>query len=186
MYRNILILLIVLISNFCFAQSKYQKAINAQIGYASSFPYYQSEEDFVNSGIFLQGEYVLKVKTWLEFKPYLGFTATTSNGEDLDGNPINEKSEVTALFLGTKLRLRAPIRWFAPYFEFGIGASIGNFETLTSVTDVNKSGIIQHIPFGFGVELGRNNNFDIGVLYLVQKPVEQVIGIAVIGVTFNI
>ena len=177
------ILLVLLLSPICEAQSTYKKAINAQIGFALSSPY-ESEDEIGDSGFFLQGEYILILKSWLELKPYVGLITTSSNGEDLDGNPTDERAETKAFLFGGKARLRAPIRWVAPYIEIGIGASIGKFETFTSTINIEKNGLIYHIPFAFGLELGRNNNFDLGFTYYFQPTVEQFAGAFAIGVTF--
>lgn len=80
--------------------------------------------------------------------------------------------------------MRAPIPYVAPYFEIGIGASIGKFETLTAFDDIDKSGIISHIPFAFGLELGKNNNVDLGFTYYFQPSVEQFAGAFAVGITF--
>lgn len=85
--------------------------------------------------------------------------------------------------MGTKARFRAPIRWFAPYIELGIGASIGEFETFTAFTAIKKNGIIYNIPFSLGVELGRNNGVDLGFVYYFQPTVEQFLGAFAVGIT---
>ncbi len=182
--KNYLSLLVtILFINFCQAQFVKKRAIDAQIGFGLSSPY-ESEDEIVDSGFYLQGEYVLTIKSWLELKPYVGFITTSSNGEDLDGNSTDERAETKAFLFGGKTRVRAPIKWVAPYIEFGIGASIGKFETSTSTINIEKSGLIYHIPFSFGLELGRNNNFDLGFTYYVQPNVEQTAGAFAIGITF--
>ena len=182
--RKILILLvIVLASNITYAQFIKEKSINAQIGYGLSAPY-NSNDDFVNDGFFAQGELVLKVTSWVEFRPYVGFILTSSDGKDLNDNPTDEIAESKALLLGGKARVRAPIPWVAPYVEIGIGTSIGKFNTLTAFDDIDKGGIIYHIPFSFGVELGKNNNVDLGFAYYFQPSVEQFVGALAVGVTF--
>ena len=86
--------------------------------------------------------------------------------------------------LGGKARVKAPIRWVAPYIEIGIGTSIGKFETITAYDNIDKSGIIYHIPFSLGLELGRNNNVDLGLVYYFQPSVEQFVGAITVGITF--
>jgi hypothetical protein len=182
--RKILTLLIlILTSNLVEAQFIKEKSINAQIGYGITFPY-ESVDDIADDGFFIQGEYVLKVASWAEFRPYAGFISTSSNGRDLNDNPTDEKAESKAFLLGGKARVRAPIPWVAPYIELGIGASIGKFETFTAFTDINKSGVIYHIPFAFGLELGNNNNVDLGFTYYIQPSVEQFAGAFAFGITF--
>ncbi|MDO5968201.1 hypothetical protein Q4Q35_00120 [Flavivirga aquimarina] len=183
MMRKILILLItVLTSNLIEAQFIKEKSINAQIGYGLSAPN-NSIDEIVDDGYFAQGELILKVTSWIEFRPYAGFILTNSNGKDLNNNPTDEKAESKAFLLGGKTRVRAPIPWVAPYVEIGIGTSIGKFETLTAFDNIDKSGIIYHIPFSLGLELGRNNNVDLGFAYYFQPSVEQYAGAFALGIT---
>ncbi len=182
--KKILILLIIaLTSNLVEAQFIKEKSINAQIGYGISAPY-ESVDDIADRGFFAQGELVLKVKSWFELRPYAGFILTSSNGKDLNDNPTDEKAETKAFLLGGKARVRAPIPWVAPYVEIGIGTSIGKFETLTAFDNIDKSGIIYHIPFAFGLELGKNNNVDLGFTYYFQPSVQQFVGAFAVGITF--
>ena len=183
MKKTLILLIIILTSNIVEAQFIKEKSINAQVGYGLSAPY-NSVDEVVDDGFFAQGELVLKVKSWIEFRPYAGFILTSSNGEDLNGNPTDEKAETKAFLLGGKIRVRAPIPWVAPYVEIGIGTSIGKFETLTAFDNIDKSGIIYHIPFSFGLELGKNNNVDLGFAYYFQPSVEQYVGAFAVGITF--
>ncbi|EPR72105.1 hypothetical protein ADIWIN_2944 [Winogradskyella psychrotolerans RS-3] len=131
----------------------------------------------------LQGEFVLKVSSWFELRPYAGVIITNSNGEDLNNNPTDEIAESKAFLLGGKARLRAPIPWVAPYLELGIGTSIGKFQTFTYYDDIDKGGIIYHIPFAIGLELGKNNNVDVGFTYYFQPSVKQFVGAMAVGIT---
>lgn len=183
MKKNLTLLVsIILFSNVAKAQFIKEKSINAQIGYGVSVPYY-SADDIVDSGFYLQGEYVLSVTSWFELRPYAGLILTNSNGKDLHDNPTNEKSEAKSFLIGGKVRVRAPIPWIAPYAEIGIGGSIGKFETFTAFTNINKNGLIYHIPFSFGVELGRHNNVDLGFTYYFQPTVEQFTGAFAVGIS---
>ena len=181
--RNLLIILVFCLSaNLTGAQFVKKKAISAQIGYGLSSPF-NSTDQIVDGGFFIQGELILTVSSWAEIRPYAGFVSTNSDGTDIDGNPTLEKAESSAFLLGGKARVRAPIPWVAPYVEVGIGASIGSFETLTTFDNISKSGVIYHIPFSVGLELGRNNNFDLGFSYYFQPTVEQATGAFAIGIT---
>ena len=181
--KNTLILLIIfLISNQLEAQFLKKESINAQIGYGLSSPY-NSIDEIVDDGFFLQGEYVLSLASWFELKPYAGIILTSSNGKDINDNPTDEKATSKAFLIGGKGRVRAPIPWVAPYIEIGIGASIGAFETLTAFTRINKNGFIYHIPFSFGLELGRNNSVDLGFTYYIQPTVKQYAGAFALGIS---
>lgn len=182
MRKTLLLLILILTSTLVEAQFIKERSINAQIGYGLSVPY-NSIGDIVDDGFFAQGELVLKVASWVEFRPYAGFIMTRSNGKDVNDNPTYEKAETKAFLLGGKARVRVPIPWVAPYVEIGIGTSIGKFETFTAFDNINKSGIIYHIPVSFGLELGRNNNVDLGFTYYFQPTIEQFAGAFAIGIT---
>lgn len=177
------LLMIFLTSNLVEAQFIKEKSINVQIGYGLTTPF-NSVDEIADNGFFTQGEFVLKVTSWIGFRPYAGLILTSSNGKDINDDPTNEKAESKAAILGGKARVRAPIPWVAPYIEIGIGTSIGKFETLTAFDNIDKSGIIYHIPFSLGLELGRNNNVDLGLTYYIQPSVEQVAGAFALGLTF--
>lgn len=183
MYKNLLLVVMLLTVISVQAQFIKEKAINAQIGYGLSAPN-NSADNIVDDGIFAQGEFILKAASWVEFRPYAGLIITSSNGKNLNGDPTNEKAETKAFLLGGKARIIAPIPWVAPYVEIGIGTSIGKFETFTAFDQIDKSGIIHHIPFSFGLALGRNNNVDVGVPYYFQPSVEQFAGAVSVGITF--
>uniref|UniRef100_UPI004049E65B hypothetical protein n=1 Tax=Gelidibacter sp. TaxID=2018083 RepID=UPI004049E65B len=183
MRKTLTLLILILTSNLVKAQFIKEKLINVQVGYAISFPY-ESVDDIADDGFFLQGELVLKAASWFELRPYAGLILTNSNGTDLNNNPTLEKAESKAFLIGGKARIRAPIPWVAPYIELGLGASIGKFETFTAYTDINKNGVIYHIPFAFGLELGKNNNVDLGFTYYIQPSVEQFAGAFAFGITF--
>ena len=183
MKKTLILIVIILTSNLVDAQFIKEKSINAQIGYGLSAPN-NSVDEIVDDGFFAQGEFVLKVTSWFELRPYAGLILTNSNGKDLNDNPTDERAESKAFLLGGKARVRAPIPWVAPYIEFGIGTSIGKFETFTAFDNIDKSGIIYHIPFSLGLELGRNNNVDLAFTYYFQPSVEQYVGAFAVGITF--
>ena len=183
MKKTLILIVIILTANLVDAQFIKEKSINAQIGYGLSSPN-NSVDEIVGDGFFVQGELVLKVTSWLELRPYAGLILTSSNGKDLNDNPTDEKAESKAFLLGGKARVRAPIPWVAPYIEIGIGTSIGKFETFTAFDNIDKSGIIYHIPFSLGLELGRKNNVDLGFTYYFQPSVEQYAGAFAVGITF--
>lgn len=183
MKKTLILFILILTSHLAEAQFIKEKSINAQIGYGLSAPN-NSIDEVVDSGFFAQGELVLKIASWVEIRPYVGFILTNSNGKDLNDNPTDEKAESKAALLGGKLRVRAPIPWVAPYIELGIGTSIGKFNTFTAFDDIEKSGIIYHTPFSLGLELGRNHSVDLGLSYYFQPAVEQFAGAFAVGLTF--
>lgn len=165
------------------AQFIQEQAIGVEIGYGVSSPY-NSTTPLVDGGFFAQGELIMKIESWIEIRPYAGVILTNSGGLDLDDNPTEEKATSKAFMMGGKLRLRAPIPYFAPYIEGGIGTSIGSFKTVNRLGIIDKSGIIYHIPLSIGVELGKKSKVDVGLSYFFQPSVEQYAGAAAIGVKF--
>lgn len=176
-------LVVVLCSHLAKAQFIKEKSINAMIGYGVSIPYDEFDEA-LGTGFLAQGELNLKVKSWLELRPYAGFVITSANDEDLNGNPTNSRVESKAFFLGGKFRLRAPIPYVAPFFELGLGTSIGSFTTITFNDTIDKTGIFLHIPFSLGVELGKNHNVDLGLTYYIHESVRQAVGAFAVGISF--
>ncbi len=185
MRTSVLFLLTVLTSIVAQAQFIKNKSINAQIGLGLSSPY-NSGKEIVDNGFFAQGELILKVASWVQLRPYAGVILTNSNGKDINDNPTNEKGESKAFLLGGKARVRAPIPWVAPYIEIGIGTSIGKFETVTVIDNINKSGVVYHIPFTLGLELGKHHSVDLGFTYYFQPSVKQYAGAFVVGMSFPI
>jgi len=183
MKKTLILLVILLSSNLAEAPFIKEKSINAQIGYGLTAPD-ESVDNVASNGLFAQGEFILKVASWFQLRPYAGFIFTNSNGKDIDGNPTEEFAETKAFLLGGKVRFRAPIRWVAPYFEIGIGTSTGKFKTHTAIVAIDKGGIIHHIPVAFGLELGKNNRIDLGLSYYFQPSVEQFAGALAVGITF--
>lgn len=163
------------------AQFDKKKAIDISVGYGLSAPY--DDFDITGEGFYFQGEYVIPIKNWLDIRPYVGLIlANTPNGDDA---PLGAdyRSDAEAALVGIKSRLRAPIPWVAPYLEIGLGASIGTLVTFTPFTDLRESGLLYHIPFSIGLELGPKHNFDIAFTYYFHPSVEQFSGAAAFGVS---
>lgn len=181
MNKNILTLLVLLISIQVSAQFIKERAINVSIGYGLSAPY--DNVDVLGKGFYTQVEYELDLAKWIDIRPYAGLIFTKSSDDETEQNR-SFKSTTNAFLLGGKTRISAPIPWFAPYIEGGIGLSIGSFETVTPYTNIDKGGIILHIPFSLGVALGPKHNIDISLTYYFQPSVEQYTGAATFGISF--
>ena len=181
MKRLLIFLFFLTTWTFSIAQSVKQKAIDISVGYGLSAPY--DDVDVSGDGFYLQGEFVLVFNNWLDLRPYAGLIlAKTFNGDDaLPGSRF--RSDAEAGLLGTKARIKAPTPWVSPYLEFGIGVSIGTFTTFTQFTDLRESGLLYHIPFSLGLELGPKQNFDIAFTYYFHPSVEQFAGAAALGIS---
>lgn len=163
------------------AQFLKEKSVDISIGYGLSSP--DDDTNVVDSGFYLQGEYVLDINKWFDVRPYAGVILTKSGGRDLDGNPTIYTATSNAFLIGGKTRITIPIPWVSPYVEIGFGASIGAFKTFTSYVDLNKHGLIFHVPFSLGLEIGRNHNFDIAFVYYIHPTMDQFAGAAALGVS---
>ena len=166
------------------AQLVKEKSINIALGLGISYP--TDKVDIFGSGFYLQGEYVFTLAKWIDVRTYAGVILTKTNAERNKQNGTSFKSSANAFLLGAKTRIIAPIPWIAPYIEIGIGASFGSFETLTPFTNINKSGVILHIPWSIGLKLGPKRSFDISFSYYEHLGVKQFAGAAAIGYTFQL
>lgn len=185
MLKNlIVIILTILVSTKVSGQLIKEKSIDISIGYGLSAPF--DDVDISSSGFYLQGEYVLTLAKWIDIRPYAGLILTKTNTKDNEQNQPAYKTTTNAFLIGGKTRITAPIPWVAPYFEIGIGASIGSFETFTPSTNIDDSGLILHIPFSLGLELGLKHNFDIAFTYYFHNSVEQFAGAAAFGISFSL
>ena len=185
MKKVIVMVVVLFLANTARAQLLKAKSIDASIGFGLSAPY-DENVDVVSSGLYLQGEYVFELLSWIDVRPYAGLILTGSKNRDLDGNDTNFKSTANAFLFGAKTRIKAPIPWVAPYIEVGLGGSIGAFETLTPSVNIEKKGLLFHIPISIGLELGRKHNFDFAFTYYFHNSVEQFAGATAIGFSFPI
>lgn len=179
MKKSILIILTILASTLVKAQFIKEKSIDASIGIGYTFPY--DEVDITGSGFYLQGEYVLTLASWIDVRPYAGVILTKADKLVNAENFPDYQATTNAFFIGGKTRIKAPIPWVAPYIEIGVGASIGSFRTFTPYTDIDKSGVLIHIPWAIGLEIGRKHNFNIAFSYLEHPSAEQVSGAFAVG-----
>jgi hypothetical protein len=174
-------LFILLLPNLVKAQRK-GEFINAAIGRGISVP--NDNSDPLGAGFYAQGEYVLGVTKWVAIRPYAGVILTSPKNDVDQQNQAEYKVTSKAFLLGGKVRIVAPIPYIAPYFEIGIGASIGSFQTYTPFTNINKSGVITHIPFSIGLALGRKHSVEIAFIYYSHPAAHQYSGAAAAGFTF--
>jgi hypothetical protein len=182
----IIIIFTIFSSNLAKAQTE-GNFIKASIGFGSSTSNYEEENPEIidGTGFFAQGEYIIGVTKWFSVRPYAG-VIFTSTSKDAVKNPQGYKVETNAFFLGTKVRLCAPIPWIAPFIETGIGASIGSFETYTNQVNKKKSGVVAHIPISLGLSLGPKNNIEIGATFYGNLSGEQAFGAFTAGYTFPV
>lgn len=165
-------------------------SIKASIGYGASSSYYienygsQKEVDVMGGGLYLQGEYIIGIKSWFSVRPYAGAIFESVSKDQNIKNQPQYKVTTNAFLVGGKVRFCVPIPWVAPFIEGSIGASAGKFETFTPNINFNKGDVLLHIPFGFGLALGRNNSFEIGFSGYFHPAAKQSTGVLAVGYTF--
>jgi len=176
MKKNILIIT-VLLSSFK-AISQQNRTVDVLVGLGITAPY--EEIDITGHGFYLQGEYVYEISKWVDLRPYAGVILTKAI------IPTNEflkdyKVSTNAFLFGAKGRLTIPIPWVAPYIEFGIGGSVGKFQTITPKYQIEDRGITYHIPVTLGLKLGPNHQTDFSLSYYMHHNEQQFAGAVAIG-----
>jgi hypothetical protein len=164
------------------AQFIKKKSIDFSFGYALSTPV--EKFDLTDTGFYLQSEYVLSFAKWFDIRPYIGLILIKPDNDQQ--NAFNYKSITNTFLVGGKTRIKAPIPWVAPYIEFGVGTSIGSFETVTPNTNINNKSVFLHIPFSIGLELSKKHNFNIAFNFYFHNNVEQFSRATVIGFSFSL
>jgi len=174
------------------AQPRIGQSIKASIGFASSSSIYienygnQDEIDVMGSGLYLQAEYIIGIKSWFGVRPYIGMISTkVDKNQPLLYQP-QYKVTTQALLVGGKIRFCAPIPWIAPFIEGGIGASIGSFQTFTPSSNFNKKDILLHIPLSIGLAIGKKHNVELAISGYLHPAAEQSSGIFAAGLSFPI
>lgn len=179
----VIVLFTTCLSNSVKAQPRKGRFIDVSVGLGLSAPY--DDIDISGSGFYAQGEYVFGLTKWVGIRPYAGIVITSPDTNNLQYQQDYKVTSKAFLF-GGKARICAPIPWVAPYFEIGVGASIGSFETYTPFTDIKENGILMHVPFSLGLALGRKHNIDVAFTYYFTPAAKQFSGAAAFGFTFPI
>ncbi|WP_298368643.1 hypothetical protein [uncultured Lutibacter sp.] len=176
--------LIFVISLFLFSQLNAQfiksTSVDISAGLGITVPY--DNVDIESYGFYLQGEYVLNSSYWIDFRTYAGLILTKTEIDKQQNEPAY-KSDARAFLIGGKTRISPPFRRFAPFFEIGIGASFGSFETFTPFTFKKDSGVQLHIPFSLGVELGYYRNYELSLKYYYHPNMKQFSGATAVGIS---
>jgi hypothetical protein len=136
------------------------------------------------SGVMAQAEYVYAKKVWVTPRAYSGLLFTTPDDDcDSGVTPCDVASKIW--FLGGKVRLLAPIPYVAPFFELGVGASIGSLSTqVGDLVNVEHYGAAYHVPFALGIAFGEHRDFELSFHYLFHPQQYQFSGAIAFGVGF--
>jgi hypothetical protein len=125
------------------------------------------------SGGYVAVELLSPTYEWATGSLYSGVLLTRPEG---DCGPGVFPCDLSAgiFFLGAKGRLVAPIPWVAPFFELGVGISIGRTTTLNgAVVEAEAKGFIPHWLWGLGLALGPHNEFSLSLQYLEHTRGQQ-------------
>lgn len=180
-FFQILFVLFLLSSTRAFAQPQTGQFLNASIGLGITAPY--DDFDMTGNGFYAQGEYVFGLASWFGVRPYAGVVIASGDKQLAEGTPVYN-IKTNAFVIGAKARIAAPIPYVAPFFESGIGMSVGSFETYTPETNIKKSGIIHHIPVTLGLALGRQHNIELKLTYYYHPAADQFAGAFAAGFSF--
>jgi hypothetical protein len=137
-------------------------------------------------GVWVAAEYIERRNDWLAPHVYSGVVVTTPQH---DCGPMVSPCDVSArvFFMGAKMRLTFPIPYVAPFLELGLGASLGAIRTkIGDLVDVDRRGVMYHIPFGIGLAVGRRHQVEIALEYLYYPEQVQFNGAAALGMTFTL
>ena len=151
--RSSIVFVFILFSFSSQAQLQPGNYLTAAVGIGYSFP--DSDIDVSGSGFYAQGEYVHNITKWFGIRPYAGLVITSPDDNKNQQFPEDFQVTTKAFFLGGKARVAAPIPWVAPYFEVGIGASMGSFKTITPEFNIKKSNINLFLIFSILILLVR-------------------------------
>lgn len=162
------------------AQIEKGEFINVSSGIGLCYP--DDETEMNGSGFYAQGEYVLNLNNWFGVRPYAGVIIASGDSDEVGMEEYEVKSN--AFLLGAKVRVAAPIPYFAPFIEFGLGMSAGSFRTYTPLTDVKKDGVLMHVPFSIGAAVGKKHKLEFKFTYYYHSAAEQFSGAAAVGFSF--
>jgi hypothetical protein len=163
-------------------ESVHRLQVSAGIGFA--FPTDEELADANADGIgaFGEVEYVYSRVEWATPRAYAG-VLLTGTSDDCELTPCDVSAKIG--FVGVKGRLLAPIPYVAPFFELGVGASLGSMSTRAGgLVDIEQSGVMYHIPFALGLALGEHRDFELSLQYLLHPEQRQFDGAAAIGMGF--
>ncbi len=136
-----------------------------------------------SEGFFAEGEYVWVLASWVSARAYAG-VQWTSPDPDLcrDVQPCEVFSHIG--YLGARLRLMAPIPYVGPFFELGLGGSLGNLTTrFGGIVDDRFYGVTYHVPWAVGLAFGEHHQYAVELSYLQHPAHDHIAGGVGLGLT---
>jgi hypothetical protein len=133
------------------------------------------------AGLLVSGEYVLWPTSWFSPRAYGGLLLTwpaRACGEGVQPCDVSAK----LVYGGGKARFTLPTPWVAPFFEAGLGVSLGEFRTRSgSLVDLYYLGPAYHVPVTAGVAFGARRQLEVALVYLYHPAQAQFSGGVVLG-----
>jgi hypothetical protein len=139
-------------------------------GLGGSIPYQGNHGS--GTGLYVEGEYAVEPTNWFIPRAYAGLLLTFPNTSSCDspGVPCDVSAKIG--FVGVKARLIAPIPYVAPFFELGVGLSVGVLTTRTPQENDGSVNVAYHIPVTLGLALGKDHNVEVALGYLVHPTIQ--------------
>jgi hypothetical protein len=173
------LLLALFFQNFINAQPEVGKFINTSAGLATA----SVSGGNASFGAYLNVDYVAATTKWFSLRPYAGGIFTSKSPESVSTN---------AIILGCKGRLTAPIPYFAPFVELGLGTTFGKLKSIeyqfnNSPKPVEEeSSFSFHIPYTLGFAIGKKNKIDLKITIYNQLNIKQYSHVIAVGLQFPI
>ncbi len=148
-------------------------------GYAESFTLVEGADGFGTGGA-VAVEALSRTEDWLLGSLYAGLLLTWPDG---GCGPGVVPCEVSAriFFLGIKARLMAPIPWVGPFFDLGVGLSIGSTKVLNGAVQAEANGVIPHWLWGLGLAVGPRHQVILSLDYLEHTRGQQSCAMLTVG-----
>lgn len=180
-FFSVITLLLIAVFNPLYAQPRTGHFINVSAGLGIVVP--NKESDLEGTGFYAQAEYVYSPRTWFGIRPYAGViiaSGETDRTVYFMGDNLRESIKSNVALIGAKVRFAAPIPYVAPFFETGIGLSIGTLRTVFNNVELKRN-TVMHIPVTFGLAIGRKHATEIKFSYYYQEYVQQISGAVAVG-----
>jgi hypothetical protein len=137
------------------------------------------------SGFYAAGDYVMPAESWLSLRAYAGLILTSPDTTSCNGvSPCDTSAKI--VFGGVKARVMAPIPYVAPFLELGLGLAGGAINRQDSTGDSGTVNFTFQLPLGGGLALGKNNDVDLMLLYLLEPLIGHLDGAFAIGVAITL
>jgi hypothetical protein len=135
------------------------------------------------SGVYGRVDYLFWRDSWFMPKLYSGLLFTRPDGGcGPEITPCDVSSRI--VFAGGAARLMAPIPYFGPFVEAGLGVSAGQMTTQSGPENLRWSGVTFHVPYALGVAFGQRHQYELALQYMVHPLQHQTSGAMGVGFGF--